>query len=175
MNRGTSKMKCQDIQKLIIEQSDAAISPNQKRIIEDHLVDCPQCKQFFEDLIRIRCSIQEQPFPTLSEKIQSQTLIQCHRILELNKKGVAANSPVPKWLWIALGICLAIAIFWLSTLGKQFLENKNLSPGNIHVLLFILQNIIMLVLTPVLMKQYQQKQKKKSLLKADIRVTMNHI
>ena len=117
-DRGEGKMRCQNIQRLIIAQSDAALTVNQKRRIEDHLVDCPQCKQFAEDLILLQHSIKEQPVPILSEKVESQTLIQCHNLLQRDTKRAIAHTSVliiPKWLWIALGMYLAIAIFWLST------------------------------------------------------------
>jgi len=151
-------MSCKEIKDMIMTQSFEALSTNQRKKVDQHLAWCTTCQSLVADYKLLRESFKKQSAPQLSTKVQSQTLEKCHEILTPLSVRSVINKSVPTWIWIVLSISVSVSIFMFFTLVTDFLDHQKLSVKNVQIFLFFLQNMILLVLSPVLMKYMQKNQ-----------------
>lgn len=124
-------MECYEAESLLIDYLDAQLHPGDKRPLEEHLQQCPHCRQVLEEYRELFAAIQsdkaEKPGPGLHEKfenmLQSEMNIDNNaRIVEMEKQKSTRVIKMPSLLWkIAASIILiASGVF----IGSMFNNNK---------------------------------------------------
>lgn len=110
-------MKCEHIQKLFSPYLDHMTSEEENNMLQDHLRNCPACKEELERLSRMCLFLSELPQPQVPEQFTEDI----HRKLEQDQKKIFAPKVIhePKkasWLVAtAAGIALFIGV-WVSTM-----------------------------------------------------------
>jgi hypothetical protein len=139
-------MRCKDIERLIIDSSDEALSLEKLSAIEAHIAHCALCARFQDDLEKIRIGVKAMPQPALSPDLAQKTRVRCHA--EISQKPMAASKiarlipsyPIPKYVWAVL---LFTEIRW----------DQSLTFTSVVALSIIIQNALMLLLAPILIRR----------------------
>jgi hypothetical protein len=154
-------MRCQDIERVIIDSSERKLSQEERRAIEQHVNQCAECARFRDDLKNIQASIKKIPALTPPEKLERRTSALCHAELSsrlASEKQLVSQtqpSPIPWVIWIALIALIVLTAFLLFSLFKDIRMNQPLSFESIFVLCLILQNAVMLFFAPVIIRKYR--------------------
>jgi anti-sigma factor RsiW len=158
-------MRCQDIERLIIDYSERNLSQEELGAIEEHLAQCAACTCFEKDFKNIRTSLQKMSPPTPPEELERRIRDMCHDELssrlaaEKQRVSLTHPSPVPWIIWAALVSLIGVTAFLLVSLFKNIGLNQPLSFGGAFVIAVILQNAVMLFFTPVIIRKYQSQKK----------------
>lgn len=67
-------ISCDDYQKKIVAVFDNESSDDDKELIDIHLKDCPECRSFLEDMVRIRQQFVSVPMPSLSPTVTQELM-----------------------------------------------------------------------------------------------------
>jgi anti-sigma factor RsiW len=119
-------MQCYEAESLLIDYLDAQLHPGDKGPLEQHLQQCPHCRQVLEEYRELFAAIQsdkaEKPGPGLHEKfenmLQSELNIESTaRIVDMNKEKLTAPVvKMPSLLWkIAASIILIASGIFIGT------------------------------------------------------------
>jgi len=154
-------MRCQDIERLIIDSSERKLSQQEQRTLDQHVNQCAECARFQDDLKNIQVSIKKIPALTPPEKLERRTSALCHA--ELNSRPASEKqlvsqtrpSPVPWVIWVALISLIVLTAFLFGSLFKDIGLNQPLSFESIFVLCLMLQNAVMLFFAPVIIRKYR--------------------
>jgi hypothetical protein len=157
-------MRCKDIERLIIDSSDEKLSSEELKGIEQHVADCAQCARFKDELEKIQVCIKEMPLPVPTPDLVQKTRKSCYaEMSEQSAKNTGITPqlpihPLPKLMWAALFSLILLTVLFFAPAFKEILEQQSLSFSSAVVLTLIIQNAVMLVLTPVLLRKYRWKQ-----------------
>ena len=155
-------MHCKDIEIKILGSNERKLSQNEITAIEQHLAQCPGCTQFKNDLVKLRNGLNHLSQPLPSPDIFEKTKALCNQELATKEKAAAGRAfkwrrfPIPKLLWIALPVVIALTIY-LMLPGIKDLTTQARSYQSTAVLALILQNAAMLVLAPILIKALRRR------------------
>lgn len=153
-------MRCQNIERLIIDSSEGILSQEEQRAIERHVAECAECARFQDDLKNIRISLTKMPAPSLPDELGRRTRILCHAELkarlasEKQRVSQTRPAPVPWVIWAALISLIGLTVFLMVSLFKDIGLNQPLSFESVFVLCLILQNAVMLFFAPVIIRKY---------------------
>ncbi|NIM89774.1 MAG: hypothetical protein GTO17_02375 [Candidatus Aminicenantes bacterium] len=154
-------MRCQDIERLIIEYSERKLSQEELGAIEEHLAQCTACTCFEKDFKNIRISLQKMspltPPSELERRIRDMCQEELSSRLAAEKQRVSLTHPshVPWIIWVALVSLIVLTALLLVSLFKNIGLNQPLSFGDAFILAVILQNAVMLFFAPVIIRKYQ--------------------
>jgi len=158
-------MRCQDIERLIIDYSERNLSQEELRAIEQHLAQCSECARFEKDFRNIRNSLQKMspltPPDELERRIRDMCQDELSSRLAAEKQLVSHThpSPVPWIIWVALVSLIVLTAFLLVSLFKNTGLNQPLSFEGAFVLAVMLQNAVMLFFAPLIIRKYQSQRK----------------
>ena len=154
-------MRCQDIERLIIDSSEGILSQEEWRAIEQHVAQCADCARFQDDLKNIRVSVKKMSNLTPPHKLERRTRDLCQAELssrlasEEQRVSQIRPSPVPWIIWVALISLIVFTVFLSVSLFKDIGLNQPLSFESVFVLCLILQNAVMLFFAPVIIRKYR--------------------
>ena len=156
-------MKCKQAEKLIIEWSQTGLDPAIKTELDDHVLDCLKCSSFMKKTQMIHQSIGEIEQPDPSVALLDRTIALCHA--ELTKQNeiyvVEKYHPevirIPKFVWYAFGMLLILTAAWAIPVLREVVKSKIITRQVIMVLTVIIQNLMMLIFSPVLLRRLKLK------------------
>jgi len=157
-------MRCKDIERLIIDSSDEKLGSEELKGIEQHVADCAQCARFKDELEKIQACIKKMPLPVPKPELVQKTRKRCYAEIfpqQAKKTGITQQLPIhplPKLMWAALFSLILLTVLFFAPAFKEILEQQILSFSSAVVLTLIIQNAVMLILTPVLLRKYRWKQ-----------------
>jgi len=151
-------MKCKQIEKILILESVDELDLKNQAEFQQHLSDCPECNRFRTELIKTRQMIANLEPPVLPPQIEKTTIELCHselRQLELVRKPLRelsepAQIPIPIWACLILMVFLFTA--WATPVLKELIQSQLFSVSTFIIFALLFQNIIMLLLAPLLLK-----------------------
>ncbi len=157
-------MKCKDIEKLIIESSGEFSSLEERERILSHIQHCSRCSRLQEDLGNLRGLLNRGCEPDLPEDLDKKTYLKCLSeiySLQNDKKKESLQKQlqsIPLYMKVVFISLLALTIFWIFPFFEDFgFADENLSFSTILGLFWIIQNIMMLLFAPLLIRRYQSK------------------
>lgn len=156
-------MKCNQAEKLIIELSATRLDPAIKAELDAHVFDCPKCTSFREKLHKIQQSIGKIKHPDPSNELLDRTIALCHdELVEQGEiYGFAKYHPegirIPKFVWYAFGILLILTAGWAVPVLREVVKSRTVTQQAIMVLTVIIQNLLMLIFSPVLLRRLKLK------------------
>lgn len=154
-------MSCRKIERWIIESSEGDLSPEKLSELQQHLSQCTKCARFEEDLQKMRIGLNQLPPPLPSLELERRTRLICqtslisHKKLERKATLPFPLTPLPKTIWAALILITILTLIWALPSLKQFPLDQTSSFRAWMVLGIIIQNVTMLILSPLLLRQHR--------------------
>ena len=155
-------MRCKDIERLIVASSDEELSPEEVKVVEEHLADCAQCAQLRDDLKKIWMDMKAMPKPVLPRELAEKTRQRCYadlkKQLEARKSALLARpSSIPIYVWAVLIAVTLLTMFITIPVISEIKLDESLTFKSAAVLTLIIQNAVMLFFAPVLIRKYRSK------------------
>ena len=156
-------MKCKQAEKLIIELSQTWLDPAIKAELDAHVFDCPKCSSFREKFHTIHRGIDEIKHPDPSIVLLDRTIALCHdELIEQDEIYVVEKYhpeaiQIPKFVWYAFGMLLILTVAWAVPVLKEVLKSQTITRQGIMVVTVIIQNLMMLIFSPVLLRWLKLK------------------
>ncbi len=157
-------MKCKDIESLIIASSGGLPDSKQLHSIQLHVEHCSKCSHLREEVESLRSLLQRRAEPNLPEDLDKKTYLQCLseiHSLQNNKKKVNLQQQlqsIPIHMKVVFISLLVLTVIWIFPVFKDFgIAGEPLSVATIFGLFWIIQNVMMLLFAPLLIRRYQSK------------------
>ena len=157
-------MKCKDIETLIIESSGEFRDLDERETVFSHIEQCRRCSRLKEEMENMRSHLQQDTKPNLPEDLDKATYLKCLNelhSLQNNKKKSGLQQQIhsiPIYMKIVFVSLLVLTVFWIFPIFKDFgLAGDSLSVPTIFGLFWIIQNVMMLLFAPLLIRRYHSK------------------
>ena len=154
-------MRCKQIQRYLIDSSENEPDNKTKAEIEQHVSSCPKCKEFIENLSWMRKGLKQLQITSPSDQLLQQTRSLCYDALK-NRTVVTKNAgrqliatPTPKFIWVVLFALLALTQILVFPLFSDAPEYQIISIQQVVVLVLLIQNITMLMFSPILLRRFK--------------------
>jgi hypothetical protein len=148
-------MKCQTIERLILESEERSLGEGERRMIEEHLAGCARCRAFqagrrkiLEGLRTLRPA--ELP-PSLGRRTKELCLKEL-RGLEAGARPATEKAKVPIPVIAASVVFTLLAAVWLTASLLDVTPGQPLPSAAWGAVVFIAQNVLMLFLSPVILR-----------------------
>lgn len=156
-------MRCKDIERLIIDSSDEDLGSEELSTIEKHVAHCALCARFRDNLEKIRMGIKAMPQPVLPPDLAQKTRLRCHA--EMSQQPGAAtgiapqtpSDPIPRYVWAALFPLIFLTVLVIVPVFKEIRLDQTLTFTSVVALTIIIQNAVMLLFTPILIRRRHRK------------------
>lgn len=156
-------MKCQDIERLIIDSSEEDFSEEERERIEEHLAQCPRCQSFQDDLKKIRTSLKEMTPLSPPAELARRTQLLCYTRMRRSQQAekqvhTRIQAPaIPVYIWVALVSLTILTVILTLPLIEGLTSDQPLQPPMFGVLILMIQNAVMLCFSPILLRKYRMK------------------
>jgi anti-sigma factor RsiW len=156
-------MQCKDIERLIIVSSEEELSPEESKVMEQHLEHCAHCARLRDELEKIRLGIATMPKPVLPPDIAQKTWQRCldeMRLQPAPTKRVFSrigSYPIPKYVWAALVPLIIFTVLLIAPVIKEIRLDESLTFESAAALALLIQNAAMLFFAPILIRRYRSK------------------
>lgn len=158
-------MKCKDIERKIIASSGGLQDSEQLNAIHLHVEHCSKCSHLKEDVESLRSLLQQRPNLVLPEDLDKKTYQKCLseiQSLQKNTQKVKLRQQlqsIPIYMKVVFIFLLVVMVIWMFS----FLEDigsgggESLSMPVIFGLFLIIQNAVMLLFAPLLIRRFRAK------------------
>jgi len=151
-------MRCKQAEKLIIELSQTELDSDIKSELDTHVLNCAKCASFRENLQMIHQGIKKIKAPDPSQDLLEKTGAFCHsEIIGQAESFHRATIKTPKFVWVACGALLILTIAWAVPVLKEVVKSQIITRQAILIITIIVQNLIMLLFSPVLLRRLKLK------------------
>ncbi len=157
-------MKCKEIKSLIIASSGGLQDPNQLNAIDSHVEHCIKCSRLKEDMESLRNLMHRRGEPNLPEDLDKKTYLEClseiHSLQNNKKKAYLQKQllSIPIYMKVVFISLLVLTVIWIFPVFQDFgIAGEPLSVATIFGLFWIIQNVMMLLFAPLLIRRYQSK------------------
>lgn len=144
-------MRCQDVERLMLEKSERERSLEERRVLEAHLEGCPDCAAFRDFREGLWVAREKAPVPELDADQAENVRLRCHA--ELAQKSSIPLAGVPWSIWAAFGILTVITLGFFIPQTLDFFSTKEFTPAMVLLLAILLQNAVMLFFAPVVIRR----------------------
>jgi len=152
-------MRCQDFERLILEARERELLREELLALEAHLKSCAGCAAFQEFLEKIKSSLREPVSPELPSELAEKVRLRCRAEFASQSRAEAGYevgrrlAKVPWPIWAAVFILTGLTLLFLIPGLEQIRQSQKLAPGTAAVVAIILQNAVMLLAAPLLMRR----------------------
>lgn len=156
-------MQCKDIERLIIVSSEEELSPEESKLMEQHLGHCTHCARLRDELEKIRLGITTMPKPVLPPDLAQKARQRCldeMRLRSASAKRVFSRIrpyPIPKYVWAALAPLIIFTVLLIAPAINDIQLDESLTFKSAAALAVIIQNAGMLFFAPILIHRYRSK------------------
>ena len=156
-------MKCKQAEKIIIDASQTEFDPGIKTELDNHVLNCLRCSSFKKNFNQIRQEISEIHVPQPSVELLEKAIALCHdELMEQSEIFVLEKShadaiKVPQFVWAAFAALLVLMIVWAVPVIRAVVKSQTLTMQAILVIIIIIQNLFMLIFSPVLLRTLKLK------------------
>jgi len=141
-------MKCKGYRALMIDQRPELLSKPQSRLLADHIKNCRDCREFQQEFKQLQWGLKAIPEPVLPDDCERLSREVCHR--EIQK----APGRVPRSVYLALMALIAITLVLIFPVVGELSFEASLSSRETLTFILVLQNAVMLLLSPLLIRRY---------------------
>lgn len=157
-------MKCKDIKRKIIELSGRLQDSKQLDAIHSHVEHCSKCLHLKEDVESLRSLLQRRAEPNLPEYLDKKTYQMCKsEIQSFQKNRQRADFQqhmqfIPIHMKVVFISLLVVMGIWLFSIFEDFgFGGESFSMPTIFGLFLIIQNVMMLLFAPLLIRRFRSK------------------
>ncbi len=114
----------ENLRQLLCAYSDQEVSPQEKKIVEEHLVSCSSCQSYFRQLKKIFATLtlwpDEELSPDLEQKIQKKW-----------EQDKISQRPLHRGPWFTMGLSVSVLALLVAVFGfLQWQTQRNLQARN---------------------------------------------
>jgi hypothetical protein len=103
------------------------------------------------------------PKPVISPDLEQKTRLRIYR--EMGSEPAAArkidqltpSEPIPKYVWVALLPLIFLTVILIVPIFKEIRLDQTLTFASVVALTIIIQNAVMLLFAPILIRRYQRR------------------
>ncbi|NIM58814.1 MAG: hypothetical protein GTO16_07705 [Candidatus Aminicenantes bacterium] len=156
-------MRCKDIERLIIDSSDEDLSQEELNAIEKHVARCASCVRFRDDFEKIRMGIKSMPQLIVPLDLAQKTRLRIRTELSMEPAATAKidqlthSEPIPKYVWAALLPLIILTAILIVPIFKEIRLDQTLTFRSVVALTLIIQNAVMLLFAPILIRRRHWK------------------
>ncbi len=158
-------MKCKDIERLVIASSDKLPDSKQLHAIHLHVEHCIKCSRLKEDIESLRSLLQQRTNLALPEDLDKRTYQKCLSEIQSLQKNTQRGKfrqqmqSIPIHMKVVFISLLVVMGIWIFSFLKDFGigGGDTLSMPMIFGLFFIIQNVMMLLFAPLLIRRFKTK------------------
>jgi hypothetical protein len=156
-------MRCQDIERLIVDASGGGLNQEEVGAIEAHISSCEKCARLYEELEGIRVCLRNSSKPELPDALAQKTQELCYAEIESLRHALheaerrIRNHSIPKLIWAAIASLIVITGFLSFPLIRDIELEQSFSFPAVVVLFLIVQNAAMLFFTPVILRKFRSQ------------------
>ena len=158
-------MKCKDIKRLVIESSGGRQDSEELKTMRSHVEHCSKCLHLKDDVESLRSLLHKRPNLVLPEDLDKKTYQMCKSEIHSLKNNTQRFNfrqqmqSIPMHMKIVFISLLVGIIFWMFSFFDGFgLEGESLSLPAIIGLFLIVQNAVMLLFSPLLIRRFRSKE-----------------
>lgn len=144
-------MRCNDVEHLLLDTSAEDLGEEQIEKLKQHISCCALCACLDDDLRKIRFHLQKMPAQSPSVEISERTRKLCHAQLD--------KPSIPKYIWAALAVLLVLTGILMLPFASEFMQGKSLSFPLVSTLILMIQNLVMLLVAPILIQRFRLRKK----------------
>jgi len=149
-------MKCKHVEKKIIDSFEKMGRGSFNREIKEHIEQCNQCAEFAENYRRIKHNVGCLRHPAPAENLVENTLSLCHSELVSAKNLASAaqtgQTKTPLFIWFLFGALIVSTILWAVQIFSDYAQGQPVSNNVVWALIICVQNLMMLFLSPILLR-----------------------
>lgn len=155
-------MKCKEIQQWLIDLSEG-LEEDRLSQIEEHVAQCAKCARFEEELKKIRLVIKKTKTPAPSEDVFRRTQLMCHAAIKMSRSaesgflGRIKAASIPAYIWLVFALLIVLTVIVILPFLKEWASDEPLSLQAVVTLSLMIQNAVMLFLSPILIRKYRMK------------------
>jgi anti-sigma factor RsiW len=146
---------CRDVERLLIAGEDRQPSAGDRELVEGHLRACARCRAFAEDRRAMREEAGALRWPA-----PPQALVRETRRLMLESEAMARPAGLPAWVLVALALAAVATGVWLAVALAGVTPETTLADlpvAGLAALFIIVQNALMLLLAPVVLRKVRAR------------------
>lgn len=153
-------MKCKDIKGKIIASSERLSASKQFHEIHSHVEDCSDCFHLKEDVESLRSLLLRSAPLVLPKELDKNTYLKCRKELHSLQMGERTTKiqqhlqSIPLYMKLVFMALLVLTGVWVVPFFKDFgFSGETLSASTIIGLFWIIQNVMILLLAPLLLRR----------------------
>lgn len=143
-------MTCKAIEQLILESEERPLGGDERRMVEDHLRGCPGCRMFQACRLTVRKGARDLGGAELPQSLELRTRQLCLEAMDRDPSAGKAKIPVP--VIAASALFTVLAAIWLTVALIDVRPGQPLPSGAWAAIVFIAQNVLVLFLSPVILR-----------------------
>jgi hypothetical protein len=153
-------MRCKHVRVLLVDRQADSVSGSQSRLLNDHLEACGDCREFQRELKLLRQGIRIIPDPVLADDCERNTRELCYREIISVPSGIGIKGKdrntvrIPRLVYLALMVLVTLTLVLIFPVAGELPFKTELSLPDALVLTLVLQNAVMLLLSPLLIRRY---------------------
>jgi hypothetical protein len=156
-------MQCKHIEHLVMDSYERELNEKELSCMQQHIERCSRCARFQDSLEKIRTGLGALPLPVPSPELLEKTRKSLvgeipAKIGSPNKEFARVSiDPIPKIIWAALLALILLTVLVIISVLDDLKWNQTLPFSAAAVLTLVLQNAVMLVIAPVLLRRHRWK------------------
>jgi hypothetical protein len=143
-------MTCKAIEQLILESEERPLHRDERELVEDHLRACPGCRMFQADRLAIRKGVRDLGRAELPQSLDLRTRRLCREALGMDR--AAGKAKIPGLVIAASVLFTVLSAIWLTATLIDVTPGQPLPSGAWAAIVFIAQNVLVLFLSPVILR-----------------------
>ncbi len=140
-------MKCSEARRHIL---DGHLTPE----VRQHAAQCADCAAFLKEIAQLREVLKRIPSPAPDEQLVAKTQARCRAELKKNMRRSRFNhlSEIPQGIWFVSFSLILLTVLWIPMIFHYSPALGKMSWPVVVGFLIILQNLISLILSPLLLR-----------------------
>jgi hypothetical protein len=151
-------MQCHQLEKFVLGLIAGKSTPQVQAEMQAHRANCLKCAQFYQNYVHLRQQIKSQLSISAPETLVKNTLAVCHQELDRDPAFRPVSTVQLRLQRVIAGILFLITIlglWWLLPVIYNFVQNSRLTFPVFCLIGVIGQNLIMLLVMPLILNRYK--------------------
>ncbi len=146
----TKRTRCRDVERLALEGGDRALTAEERRIFEEHVRGCGECRSFASDRALIGGELASVNWPKPSDELVSRTRRKMRKL-----ETAPEPAALPGWVLIAMAAVTVMTALWLAVSLADVTPDMTLAElpvAGLAAVFIIIQSTLTLFFAPVVLR-----------------------
>ena len=154
-------MKCKIAERAILESFENKNTLTSYEGLLSHLEECPGCREFYKSAAEIMEFGADMADAEVPDGLKIATLEKCLEVIEHVEEAEAGSGHyhkrIPAMIAASIIIIVVATIYWVTSSAVLDAEDLAAAVPRTWALVTVIQNILMLILAPLLFKKIKKK------------------